>query len=44
MTVDSDSDLENQTTEWRAYMHRRKELNDSDADELEDHLRSRIAS
>jgi hypothetical protein len=43
MTVDSDSDLEGQIGEWRAYMHRRRELNFTDAEELEDHLRSRIA-
>ena len=43
MTVDSDYDLEGQIGEWRAYMHRRRELNFTDAEELEDHLRSRIA-
>jgi hypothetical protein len=43
MTVDSDYDLEGQIAEWRAYMHRRRELNFTDAEELEDHLRSRIA-
>jgi hypothetical protein len=42
MTVDSDSDLEGQIAEWRAYMHRRRELHHTDAEELEDHLRSRI--
>jgi hypothetical protein len=42
MTVDSDNDLEGQIAEWRAYMHRRRELNQADAEELEDHLRSRI--
>jgi hypothetical protein len=42
MTVESDSDLDGQIAEWRAYMHRRKELHNTDADELEDHLRSRI--
>jgi hypothetical protein len=40
MTVDSD--LEGQIAEWRAYMHRRRELHQTDAEELEDHLRSRI--
>ncbi|MGQ5260564.1 permease prefix domain 1-containing protein [Micromonospora sp. ZYX-F-536] len=40
MTVDND--LEGQIAEWRAYMHRRRELHHTDADELEDHLRSRI--
>jgi hypothetical protein len=41
MTVANDNDLEAQIAEWRAYMRRRRELN-NDADELEDHLRSRI--
>ncbi|MEV6521448.1 permease prefix domain 1-containing protein [Longispora sp. NPDC051575] len=41
MTVDND--LEGQIAEWRAYMHRRRELDHADAEELEDHLRSRIA-
>ncbi|TDB79262.1 permease prefix domain 1-containing protein [Micromonospora sp. KC721] len=40
MTVDSE--LEGQIAEWRAYMDRRRELHRTDADELEDHLRSRI--
>jgi hypothetical protein len=42
MTVESDSDLERQIAEWRAYMDRRRELHHTDGDELEDHLRSRI--
>lgn len=42
MTVSSGNDLEGQIAEWRAYMRRRRELHDTDADELEDHLRSRI--
>jgi hypothetical protein len=42
MIVDSDNDLEGQIAEWRAYMHRRRELIHTDAEELEDHLRSRI--
>ncbi|MFR9778281.1 permease prefix domain 1-containing protein [Micromonospora sp. MS34] len=42
MTVDRDHDLEGQIAEWRAYMHRRRELHHTDAEELEDHLRSRI--
>jgi hypothetical protein len=42
MIVDSDYDLEGQIAEWRAYMHRRRELLHTDAEELEDHLRSRI--
>ncbi|SCL27521.1 hypothetical protein GA0074692_2364 [Micromonospora pallida] len=40
MTVDDE--LEGQIAEWRAYMHRRRELDHADAEELEDHLRSRI--
>jgi hypothetical protein len=43
MIVDSDYDLEGQIAEWRAYMDRRRELLHTDAEELEDHLRSRIA-
>ena len=42
MNVDSDNDLEGQIVEWRAYVHRRRELHHTDAEELEDHLRSRI--
>ena len=42
MTVDRDNDLEGQIAEWRAYMQRRRELRQTDAEELEDHLRSRI--
>jgi hypothetical protein len=42
MIVDSDNDLERQIAEWRAYMHRRRELLHNDAEELEDHLRSQI--
>lgn len=42
MTVDSETELEGQIVEWRAYVHRRRELHDTDAAELEDHLRSRI--
>ena len=43
MIVDSDYDLEGQIAEWRAYMRRRRELLNTDTDELEDHLRSRIS-
>jgi hypothetical protein len=43
MTVDSEKELDGQIAEWRAYVHRRRELRDTDAEELEDHLRSRIA-
>ena len=42
MTVASDDDLESQIAAWRAYADRRRELRHADADELEDHLRSRI--
>ena len=35
--------VEAQVAEWLAYMRRRRELSSSDAEELEDHLRSRIA-
>jgi hypothetical protein len=42
MIVDSDNDLERQIAEWRAYMDRRRELLHTDAEELEDHLRSQI--
>src|SRR5918992_3816447 len=42
MTVGSDNELEGQIAEWRSYMRRRRELDDTDAEELEDHLRSRI--
>jgi len=45
MTVshDDDLDLERQISEWRTYMRRRQVLHHADADELEDHLRDRIA-
>ncbi|MBM0256766.1 permease prefix domain 1-containing protein [Micromonospora sp. 4G55] len=42
MSVNSDNDLEGQIAEWRAYTDRRRELHHTDAEELEDHLRSRI--
>jgi hypothetical protein len=42
MTVDSDKELDAQIAEWRAYVHRRRELHHTDVEELEDHLRSRI--
>ncbi len=42
MTLDSETGLERQIVEWRAYVHRRRELAGPDTDELEDHLRSRI--
>jgi hypothetical protein len=43
VTINWDSDLETQIAEWRAQLDRRRELHDADAEELEDHLRSRIA-
>ncbi|GAB3223338.1 hypothetical protein GCM10027447_10970 [Glycomyces halotolerans] len=42
MTAESDTDLEAQIAEWRAYMRRRRAVHDTDVDELEDHLRGRI--
>jgi hypothetical protein len=42
VTVDSDKELDGQIAEWRAYVRRRRELHHTDAEELEDHLRSRI--
>ncbi|MBA3489787.1 MAG: hypothetical protein H0T78_09645 [Longispora sp.] len=41
--VDDDKVLEEQITQWRAYVGRRKEITESDVDELEDHLRSAVA-
>ena len=43
MTINWDTDLETQIAEWRAQLHRRRELHRADAEELEDHLRSKIA-
>jgi hypothetical protein len=37
------TELETQMAEWRAYMLRRRAVSDSDVDELEDHLRERVA-
>ncbi|WP_433796628.1 permease prefix domain 1-containing protein [Actinoplanes sp. CA-252034] len=43
MTVTNDPDeLEAQFAQWRQYVRRRPELNESDADELEDHLRGSV--
>ncbi|WP_100446876.1 permease prefix domain 1-containing protein [Glycomyces xiaoerkulensis] len=42
MTTDADTDLESQIARWRSYTLRRRAMRDSDADELEDHLRGRI--
>lgn len=36
-------DLEKQIAEWRSYMRRRRAVHDTDAEELEDHLRSTVA-
>lgn len=38
----TDTDIEAQVTEWRAYMLRRKAISEADVDELEDHLRERV--
>jgi hypothetical protein len=43
VTINWDTDLETQIAEWRAHLHRRRELHRADAEELEDHLRSKIA-
>ena len=43
MDVEStDEQLEGQIAEWRAYLRRRREVSDADAEELEDHLRSTV--
>ncbi|MDA1358620.1 permease prefix domain 1-containing protein [Glycomyces luteolus] len=42
MTVD-DTELETQIAEWRTYMLRRRAVSGADVDELEDHLRERVA-
>ncbi len=42
MTIASDNDLDGQIAEWRSYMRRRRELHETDVEELEDHLRNRI--
>ena len=36
------NDVETQIADWRAYAERRRELHQTDTDELEDHLRNRI--
>lgn len=43
LTTDSDAALEAHVAEWLAYARRRSELSAADLDELEDHLRNRIA-
>jgi hypothetical protein len=39
----NDTELEAQIAEWRAYMLRRRAVSGADVDELEDHLRERVA-
>jgi len=43
VTINRGTDLEAQIAEWRAHLHRRRVLDRTDAEELEDHLRSKIA-
>ncbi len=43
MSIDSEYDLEAQIAEWRGYMRRRRAVNDTDIEELEDHLRSTVS-
>jgi hypothetical protein len=43
VNLTGEPDLEAQIAQWRAYLGRRRELGAADVDELEDHLRSRIA-
>jgi hypothetical protein len=43
MAIDSDEGLAAQFAEWRAYMGRRRAVDDADVDELEDHLRATVA-
>jgi hypothetical protein len=43
MGLDSDHSIDAQVAEWRSYIRRHRELSTADADELEDHLRDRIA-
>ncbi|SFB15784.1 hypothetical protein SAMN05216266_105274 [Amycolatopsis marina] len=40
--TDRQDELEAQFTQWRHYVQRRRELRQSDADELEDHLRGSV--
>ncbi|THV32087.1 permease prefix domain 1-containing protein [Glycomyces paridis] len=39
----TDTEIEGQIAQWRGYMLRRKGVEQSDVDELEDHLRGRVA-
>jgi hypothetical protein len=41
-TPEGAQELETQFAQWRQYVQRRKELSQSDADELEDHLRGSV--
>jgi hypothetical protein len=43
VTINWDTDLETRIAEWRAHLHRRRGLHRADAEELEDHLRGKIA-
>jgi hypothetical protein len=43
MTSDDDRGVEGKIAEWRSYVERRREVSGPDTDELEDHLRNRIA-
>jgi hypothetical protein len=43
VTINWDTDLETRIAEWRAHLERRRELHRADAEDLEDHLRSKIA-
>jgi hypothetical protein len=42
VAVESTDELERQIAEWRAYLRRRREVSEADAEELEDHLRSTV--
>jgi hypothetical protein len=42
MTADGQDELETQFAQWRHYVQRRRELQRSDAEELEDHLRGSV--
>ncbi len=39
----NDTELETQIAEWRSYVLRRRAVLSADVDELEDHLRERVA-
>ncbi|GAA2128396.1 permease prefix domain 1-containing protein [Glycomyces algeriensis] len=43
MRPENDTELETQIAEWRSYMLRRRAVASADVDELEDHLRERVA-